>query len=373
MLNLSILSILILLLFQSFSFGHVFESTSSLRHPLSLKAFQPGKVGNRLYMNKKISLVSIDNNGNINSTHFDNKQAALKALKLSILDYRELDPTLPKEDSIIRISYSNILISIEFLKLLIKPNQVILFNPRENEVHDLIVNMKHIVENQTAISMDSKQLPFNHIILDCSLETLYIKFWNKFITIQTSMRPIIKNIKETSFPISVHKRIYWNELDAMKDSLLLLSKKVLSVKQELSRLLQNVELNNINSHYNNHLALEFLRDKNNFEIELLVENQLHKFDWLNKELNDLLYEIDESEKLMKYQFDLDHIYTSRIEKQLAVSSLAISAGALVTGLFGMNLLSHFEQDAFAFYGVSLTIAAVMTSIYFLTMQRVFRT
>jgi len=42
---------------------------------------------------------------------------------------------------------------------------------------------------------------------------------------------------------------------------------------------------------------------------------------------------------------------------LSISSFVVTCGALVTGLFGMNLLSHLETDKNVFYIVTALIVA----------------
>jgi magnesium transporter len=53
----------------------------------------------------------------------------------------------------------------------------------------------------------------------------------------------------------------------------------------------------------------------------------------------------------------------RFELVLSVATFVITCGALVTGLFGMNLLSHIELNGVAFYLVSIFIATFMTSTF----------
>lgn len=53
----------------------------------------------------------------------------------------------------------------------------------------------------------------------------------------------------------------------------------------------------------------------------------------------------------------------RFELVLSVATFVITCGALVTGLFGMNLLSHFELNGVAFYVVATSLVAFMTSTF----------
>lgn len=53
---------------------------------------------------------------------------------------------------------------------------------------------------------------------------------------------------------------------------------------------------------------------------------------------------------------------------MMMATFAVATGALLSGLFGMNLLNHFEQDAYAFYGITAIVAMNVGIIFRLCMR-----
>jgi hypothetical protein len=94
-----------------------------------------------------------------------------------------------------------------------------------------------------------------------------------------------------------------------------------------------------------------------------VENGLHELEWLELDL----LELQKQFKLMKDRLNLQiehfEVQKSQLEFRLSLSSFVVAFGALVTGIFGMNLLSHFEYHDNAFYIVTLFIASLMTLLF----------
>jgi len=43
---------------------------------------------------------------------------------------------------------------------------------------------------------------------------------------------------------------------------------------------------------------------------------------------------------------------------VSIATLGVGSGALIAGLFGMNLTSHMEEHTYAFYGMSAASAAL---------------
>jgi Mg2+ and Co2+ transporter CorA len=110
------------------------------------------------------------------------------------------------------------------------------------------------------------------------------------------------------------------------------------------------------------------KEKNTMSLEILFENYLNEAEWISSEIEDLLDEITNTEENVVLQLDLLRNRILRFELYLSLSSFVVTCGALVTGFFGMNLLSHLETNKSMFYVVGLLMFSGMISL-FVSMSR----
>ena len=99
-------------------------------------------------------------------------------------------------------------------------------------------------------------------------------------------------------------------------------------------------------------------------LEMLFENYLNEIEWISAEVEEEIDEITNTEENVVLQLDLLRNRILRFELMLSISSFVIACGALITGLFGMNLLSYIEFNKSAFYVVTGLMVAGMASAFF---------
>jgi len=97
-------------------------------------------------------------------------------------------------------------------------------------------------------------------------------------------------------------------------------------------------------------------------LEMLLENYINEIEWISSEVGELIDEISNSEQNLVLQLDIIRNRMLRFELLLSISSFVVGTGALVTGAFGMNLLSHLELRRNMFWSVSAAILAGMAGI-----------
>ena len=98
-------------------------------------------------------------------------------------------------------------------------------------------------------------------------------------------------------------------------------------------------------------------------LEMLFENYLNEMEWIASEVEEVIDEITNTEENVVLQLDLLRNRILRFELSLSMSSYVVTCGALITGLFGMNLISSLETDKNIFYIVTAIIATGMTAMY----------
>ncbi|GLU19262.1 hypothetical protein SLE2022_355230 [Rubroshorea leprosula] len=92
------------------------------------------------------------------------------------------------------------------------------------------------------------------------------------------------------------------------------------------------------------------------EIEMLLENYLQRCESCHGQAERLLDSAKEMEDSIAVNLSARRLEVSRVELLLQVGAFCVAVGALVAGIFGMNLKSYLEERVFAFW---LTTAGII--------------
>lgn len=92
------------------------------------------------------------------------------------------------------------------------------------------------------------------------------------------------------------------------------------------------------------------------EIEMLLENYLQRCESCHGQAERLLDSAKEMEDSIAVNLSSRRLEVSRLELLLQVGTFCTALGALVAGIFGMNLKSYLEEHVFAFW---LTTAGII--------------
>ncbi|RAL37515.1 unnamed protein product [Cuscuta campestris] len=108
------------------------------------------------------------------------------------------------------------------------------------------------------------------------------------------------------------------------------------------------------------------------EIEMLLENYLQRCEYCHGQAERLLDSAKEMEDSIAVNLSSRRLEVSRVELLLQLGAFCVAVGALVSGIFGMNLRSYLEEHAFAFW---LTTAGIIVSaaVTFFLMYKYLRT
>ncbi|CAM9477442.1 unnamed protein product [Phaeothamnion confervicola] len=97
------------------------------------------------------------------------------------------------------------------------------------------------------------------------------------------------------------------------------------------------------------------------EIEMMFESYLMQAEVLASDIREYQNEIRNTEEIVEIELDVMRNRILTYELVLSLSSFAVTAGALVTGMFGMNLLSGLEAHPRMFWIVSAAIYGTMAA------------
>ncbi|MED6132917.1 hypothetical protein PIB30_023322 [Stylosanthes scabra] len=112
------------------------------------------------------------------------------------------------------------------------------------------------------------------------------------------------------------------------------------------------------------------------EIEMLLENYLQRCESCHGQAERLLDSAREMEDSIAVSLSSRRLEVSRVELLLQVGTFCVAVGALVAGIFGMNLKSYLEEHVFAFWlttaGIIVgAVVAFFLMYYYLKARKIF--
>lgn len=102
------------------------------------------------------------------------------------------------------------------------------------------------------------------------------------------------------------------------------------------------------------------------EIEMLLENYLQRCESCHGQSERLLDSAKEMEDSIAVNLSSRRLEVSRVELLLQVGAFCVAVGALIAGIFGMNLKSYLEEHVFAFWLTTAGIIVGAVMAFFLT-------
>merc|ERR1719473_633714 len=103
---------------------------------------------------------------------------------------------------------------------------------------------------------------------------------------------------------------------------------------------------------------EARREREEGETEMceeLLEYYLQRFETVHSEAERLLESARDLEESISVSLASRRLSVNQLELRLSIATFAVANGALVTGIFGMNLRSTLEMSVTTFYGVCAVI------------------
>jgi len=103
------------------------------------------------------------------------------------------------------------------------------------------------------------------------------------------------------------------------------------------------------------------------EIEMLLETYQNRVENVINSTDDMREDLDDTQEFLEVCLDSIRNRMMQMELKLTIAAFAITFGTLIAGLFGMNLLSHFEHSPYAFYYTSGLIALSSFFLFSITL------
>lgn len=367
---------------------------------------------------RKLGGIKMDNKGRISS--FDiSKQQLSRELNLNLRDLRLVDPSCPSQFKATMAARPNvILFSVDHLKMIIKNNETFIFNTNHEEVERFVPLLQQQLraqlqgqeetEDQNEAKVDNQEEAslrkqrFEHIVLDSALSLISVSLTSVIKSLEPAVGSALLDLRGVSRGLDV-VQTQVDELLPLKNKIDEFRMRCTGIKQCISDVLNNdedmqqmflpitilpIEGNtetqkieaeallgrrhrNLNKKkFVHHSSPSLLtqkwehhprrkRTRNTQSLEILLENYLNEVEWITSKVDDLLNEITNTEEYVVLQLDFIRNRILKFELYLSISTFIVTCGALTTGLFGMNLINHFENDQRMFTIVTILLFSSM--------------
>lgn len=298
------------------------------------------------------------------------KDQLAKELKLPLRDLRIIDVSFPNQmQTSLTARPTAILLSLERIKIVIKSNEALVFDIEKPETSEFL---SYLQQQKTLLDSgegDINSKNFELWILESALHVMCSNLFKQVNEITPAVTTALRHLQAESRGIGVLE----TQMDALlplKNRLDELKMRIRDIKRAIDDVLEDddhmIMINSLQSLEKpkselprNELEADTSTDElpsgDGINVEMLLENYLMQLDWIEADVDDQIDEVRNTEENVILQLDLLRNRFLKFELMLSLSSIIISSGALVTGIYGMNLKNGFELSLPAFRFVTSSI------------------
>lgn len=343
-----------------------------------------------------VTAIKVAPTGQVYSTQILKQQLA-NELNVPLRDLRVVDPSLPNQiQATFTARPKAILFCLENIKVVVQNHEALVFSPTQREVQEFIpILQQNIIQNNDIIpTLDPlKKMRFEHVVLESALSLVCSNLFQRVRRLAPLVDSTLKGLRTDSHGLDlVQKQV--DELLPLKNQIDELRKRVKEIKRAITEVLNSDEdmkmmflsrsiledrailsssqirskptisiddrsaesdpsLSNPMSMPMQQTTQEQQDHNDIIFIETLFETYLNEIEWISSDLEEFNDEIVNTEENVVLQLDILRNRILRFELNLSILSFVGTCGAFITGLFGMNLMSHLETKVLSFYVVSI--------------------
>ena len=316
--------------------------------------------------NRELTLVcnELDSQGNI-------KTVSGKFLKgevcfmhsLQPRDLRKLDGTLKNQLPAILVRESAILINLDFIKAVVKPDSVVLFESMN--LSERVRQNRFIFELQQKIKTTKDQpfnLPFEFQITELILQKVCNNLQQEFDDLLPQMEKTLADFV---------KRVHWDKLKKLlecKRKINHFKSKVQNIRNTIAEVLDSDD--DMSAMYLSSKRKQGRRPTSaHEEIELLLETYLKMADEVVSRVEELSSNMESTEDIVNIGLVGQRNELLLLELKLTIGTFSASLGGFGASLFGMNLVSSLESSKFAFFIASGMFAGISSTAFMIAWRK----
>jgi len=279
------------------------------------------------------------------------RRQLLRDTDLSPRDLRRIDPSLGQANNTpaVIVREDSVLVNLG-VRVIIRSDHALLLEP------DTMMSVNFLESWTQRMSTAEKNsevesLPFELVMVEASLQETCAQLANRLEHCTRRYRAL-----ERKLQTGIEKTTF-DELRFMKQALVQLESRSASIRDELLETLDDkddVERMTLSSK-----ATEAEdKEEEEEEVENLLEYYLQQCEAVHSATEALLENTRDLDESISVTLSARRLEVSKIELMLSIASFAAAVGAVVTGIFGMNLTSTWEHSVTAFY---LTTGLLITA------------
>ncbi|PAN45660.1 hypothetical protein PAHAL_9G133500 [Panicum hallii] len=307
------------------------------------------------------------------STKKISRRQLLKSSGLRLRDTRSVDPSLWLMNSMpsLLVREQAILINLGSLRAIAMYERVLIFN-YNSQGGKAFLELLLPRLNPRNIN-GGPAMPFQLEVVEAALLSRILRLEQRLMKIEPSVAALLEVL-----PNRLTADVL-EQLRLSKQALVELGSRAGDLKQMLIDLLEdpheirricimgrNCTLDRLDDHMECSVPLDKqIAEEEEEEIEMLLENYLQRCESCHGQAERLLDSAREMEDSIAVNLSSRRLEVSRVELLLQVGTFCVAVGALVAGIFGMNLKSYLETNAWAFWATTGGIVVGALAGFFL--------
>ena len=263
--------------------------------------------------------------------------------RLHARDLRKIDSRVPNLVPTILARKEAVLINILHIRALVKTDAVVLFDTygsADSRLHSVF--LYHLEHNLKA---KGSGLPYEFRAIESIMLSVLSALEAEMVFIRNLVGGLLAemedNIDRDRFKRLLH---YSRRLVSFKNRAKLVEEaidEVLSQDEDMNAMHLTDKKNGIIRELNDHEELETLLESFSKQVEEIVN-----------EAENIEANVQSTQEIVELILDANRNALLTLDLKVSIATLGIGTGALVAGLFGMNLTSHIESHPYAFFVLS---------------------
>ncbi|KAE8181993.1 hypothetical protein CF335_g8766, partial [Tilletia laevis] len=272
-------------------------------------------------------------------------------------DLRKVDSRIPNLVPTILARKQAFLVNILHIRALIKRDTVFLFDSYGSSDTTLHSAFVYNLEHNLRAPVSSNKLPFEFRALETALSSALDALRSELYLTSDMVHYLLESLESQINQENLGRLLqYSRKVNAFL-------RRAQGVKTAASEVLDNDE----------DMALMYLTDAqagnprvpNNSsveELELLLESFEKQVEEVVSEAESMASNIQNTQEVVELILDSNRNDLLNLDLRTSLTTLAVSSGTLVSGLFGMNLVNYLESNPHGFLGVSAFVGLLTASV-----------
>ncbi|KIM78238.1 hypothetical protein PILCRDRAFT_824719 [Piloderma croceum F 1598] len=280
--------------------------------------------------------------------------------RLNPRDLRKIDSRVPNLVPTILIRKEAILVNILHIRALVKADAVVLFDTfgsSDSKLHSVF--LYHLEHN---LKIRNSGAPYEFRAIESILLSVLSALEAEMVFIRNLVGGLLAeledNIDHDKFKRLLH---YSRRLTSFKNRAKLVEEAledVLGQDDDLVAMYLTDKKNGIDRELDDHEELEVLLESFSKQVEEIVN-----------EAENIESNVQSTQEIVELILDSNRNSLLALDLKVSIGTMGIGTGALVAGMFGMNLTSHLETTPYAFAGMSALSAVVALFVASIGLRR----